>query len=209
MKVERIVVGTYETNTYIISDNKTKDTFIIDPGMSNRQIKNYIEKNRLNLLGIILTHCHWDHVGGVEEIKNIYECDVYAHKKEINPLKDHKYNQSKNVARKQMGINVDKGLVDGDKLKFGKHELKVIHTPGHTQGGICLFAENENIIFTGDTIFEDDLGRTDLLGGSEEQLKKSIQNKVSKWADDITIYPGHGRIAKMKDVRKRKVNYLR
>lgn len=209
MKVERIVVGTYETNTYIISDNKTKDTFIIDPGMSNRQIKNYIEKNRLNLLGIILTHCHWDHVGGVEEIKNMYECDVYAHKKEINPLKDHKYNQSKNVARKQMGINVDKGLVDGDKLKFGKHELKVIHTPGHTQGGICLFAENENIIFTGDTIFEDDLGRTDLLGGSEEQLKKSIQNKVSKWADDITIYPGYGRIAKMKDVRKRKINYLR
>lgn len=202
MEFEKLVVGIGETNTYILYDENTLEAIIIDPGDEGKRLIQYIDKKFWKLQGIILTHYHYDHIGAVEELKEKYQCPIYAHKKEIQGLKDPGINHSKSSYQKPISIDVDKALVHGDMINIGDITLEVIHTPGHTPGGICLKVKEHPIIFTGDTIFSDDLGRTDLVGGSGEQLRKSITNKVSKWSDTVVIYPGHGEASSMEKVRR-------
>lgn len=207
MEIQRIIVGIHEANTYIINEDSTNEALIIDPGDEAKIIMKYLDRNQLQPIGIILTHYHQDHIGASEELKKKYKCNIYAHKKELEGLKDPKINQS-TMGRKTISVIPDKVLSDGDMVKIGNLSLCVIHTPGHTPGGICLKIKDTNNILTGDTIFRDDLGRTDLAGGSEDMLKKSIINKVSKWPDETIIYPGHGEIATMKEIKKRDIPYL-
>ncbi len=208
MKIERFVVGINETNTYIIYDSTTLEAIVIDPGDEEKVLIKYIDKNNLKPIGIILTHYHHDHIGAADEVKKKYDSPIYAHKKEVEGLKNPEYNRSMINRRKNISVIPDEVFSEGAIISVGKVHLEVIHTPGHTPGGICLKVKDSNIIFTGDTIFSDDLGRTDLEGGSEEMLKKTITNKVSKWKDDIIIYPGHGENALMKDVKNRNIQYL-
>ena len=208
MKFERLVVGIGETNTYILYDENTLEAFIIDPGDEGNRLIQYIHKKFLKLQGILLTHYHYDHIGAVKELKEKYQCPIYAHKKEVQGLKDPEINHSKSSYHKSISIDVDKALAHGDMINIGDITLEVIHTPGHTPGGICLKVKDGNIVFTGDTIFSDDLGRTDLEGGSEDLLKKSIMNKISQWSDDVVIYPGHGEASLMGKVRSRGIPYL-
>jgi len=207
MKIKRIVVGMHESNTYIISDDNTNEALIIDPGDEAKVIMKYIDRDQLQLKGIILTHYHLDHIGAAEKLRKKYDCPIYAHKKELDGLKDEKINQSFQYG-KTISVVADKAISDGDEINIGSLNLMVIHTPGHTPGGICLKLIDTNVVFTGDTIFSDDLGRTDLAGGSEEMMRKSITNKVSKWSDETIIYPGHGETSTMNEVRKRGIQYL-
>lgn len=209
MKIERIIVGMHETNTYILNEENNNEALIIDPGDAAKVIMKYIDRNQLQPMGIVLTHYHHDHTGATEELKKKYNCPIYAHKKEVEGLRDPQINLSTVMCRKLISIIPDKVLSEGNTITVGNLDLHVIHTPGHTPGGICLKMKDTNIIFTGDTIFKDDLGRTDLAGGSEDMLKKSITNKVSKWPDDTIIYPGHGEIATMKEARKSGHPYLK
>ncbi|AOY75800.1 MBL fold metallo-hydrolase [Clostridium formicaceticum] len=208
MEIKKFVVGMNETNCYIIYDKNTLEALIIDPGDEEKVLIQYIDKHALKLQGILLTHYHYDHIGGVEGLKRKYGCPIYAHKKEAEGLQKPEMNRSSIGGRTAVSIKPDKTLIDGDMISIGTIILQVIHTPGHTPGGICLKIKDSSIIFTGDTIFSDDLGRTDLEGGSEESLKKSIVNKVSKWSDDTMIYPGHGEAALMLEVKGRGVQYL-
>lgn len=209
MKIERFVVGIYETNTYIIYHQNTSQALIIDPGDELKRLTKYIDRNSLKLVGIILTHYHHDHIGVAQQLKVIYNCPILAHKKEVEGLKDPHINYSSQMRGKAISIIPDDLLSDGKIIDVGEGALEVIHTPGHTPGGICLKVVNANIIFTGDTVFDDDLGRTDLEGGSEEQLKRTVLNKVSKWPDSTIIYPGHGNSATIAEVRKRNVKYFK
>ncbi|SCY81912.1 MBL fold metallo-hydrolase [Alkaliphilus peptidifermentans] len=209
MKIQRIIVGINETNTYILHDENTMAALIIDPGDEGKTIMRYIDRNSLNPMGIVLTHYHHDHTGAAEELKNKYNCPIYAHKKEAKGLQDPEINRSISVRRKIISITPEKLVIEGDVISIDEIALEVIHTPGHTPGGISLKVKGSNIVFTGDTIFSDDLGRTDLEGGSEEALKKTITNKVSRWSNDTVIYPGHGEISTMAAVKGRNIQYLK
>ena len=192
MKVERFVVGILECNGYIIYHKEGGDAFLIDPGAEGSRFIDFLNEKKLSPKGIILTHLHPDHVGGVKKIVETFECPVYMHEKDASVYKGH----------------MDICLRDGESLYLEDEEIKIINTPGHTKGSISIMLEKSRICFTGDTIFDTDLGRTDLPGGSEKEIEESVRNIISKWENDIRIYPGHDESATMKTVRKYNTEYL-
>lgn len=208
MKIERFIVGIMQVNGYVVYDENTWETVIIDPGDEAEVFQQYIEQNQLKLKGIILTHCHYDHIGAVEELKEKYNCFVYIHKKDMEGLKNSNINYSMPIAGKTEGVIADRLLQDGDSVRIGELPLEVIHTPGHTAGSICLKVKNQKIIFTGDTVFRDEIGRMDLASGSETDMKKSIIDKISNWPEDTKIYPGHGDTATMEYIKRKNNEYL-
>jgi hydroxyacylglutathione hydrolase len=192
MKMKRIVGGNIESNGYIIYKNEGGEAFIIDPGYKGESFLKEASLLNLNIKGIILTHHHYDHVGGVDKIKMATGCKLYLHRADLDMYKKH----------------VDVILEDGDKLYLDNEELEIINTKGHTKGSICIYSKESKVIFTGDTVFNVDLGRTDLADGSQKEMEFSVKNIISKWGNDITIYPGHGDSATMKYVRKNNFEYL-
>ncbi|MCQ2545222.1 MAG: MBL fold metallo-hydrolase [Clostridia bacterium] len=192
MEIKRFIEGILEANCYIIRDAKAdSDCFIIDPGYSPKKIIKYIKSENLNPLGIVLTHHHYDHSGAAEKVAKELDLQIMIHSQDADQFPA-----------------AERLLQDGDVLALGKDKLVVFHTPGHTRGGICLFSKRSSICFTGDTVFNVDLGRTDLEDGSEEEMKASIRNVVDKWGNEVTIYPGHGDPASMKYVRKNNQEFI-
>lgn len=185
VKIERLISGNIESNGYVLWDESSKEGFIVDPGYNPDRFLQILEKNKIRLLGILLTHHHYDHVGGVEKIKETTGCKLYIHKDDADYL----------------GFDADVILFGGETLLFGAEKIEVINSPGHTKGGLCLMITRHRKVFTGDSIFNVDLGRVDLQGGSMVDMKKSCQEIFNKWENDIVIYPGHGDEATMKYVR--------
>lgn len=173
MEIKKLVVGPLMTNCYLISSQG--ETIIIDPGDEAEKILREIKKNKVKY--IILTHYHFDHVSASQEIKEKTGALILVHQKEKDFFDLEK-------------IKIDKFLKEGEEIKIGQESLKVIHTPGHSKGSICLLGKNE--LFSGDTIFENGYGRTDLAGGSEKDLKNSLQKLEKLLPKGIIIYPGHG-----------------
>lgn len=191
MKIKRLVGGVLESNGYIIYDKEQGECFIIDPGYNGEKFLRIIGELGLKLKGILLTHHHHDHVGGVDIIKEATGCTVYIHKADGGSYK------------KEAEL-----LESGDTFYLGNEMLKVINTPGHTKGSVCYYSEKSKAAFSGDTIFDIDLGRTDLAGGSPQEMENSILNIISLWSDEITIYPGHGDPCTMKFVRENNQEFL-
>ena len=186
MKVKRLMGGNLESNGYIIYQKEGGDCYIIDPGYNPDKFIKTVKESKLNVAGILLTHHHYDHVGGVKKIRDLKGCPVYMHKGDVDMYRD----------------EVDAVLEDGDTVNLDDEIIKVLHTPGHTEGSVCFFSEKSKLAFTGDTVFNVDLGRTDLKDGSAQKMEQSIRNVVNLWDNDITIYPGHGDPCNMKFVRK-------
>ncbi len=176
--IKTIKVGILETNCYIISCEVSGNTFIIDPGDNPRSIVNYISRNEFIPKAIILTHGHADHLGALKILKGELNLDLFMHRDDLPMLK-------------AAGIDsVDKYLVDGDVLELGREKLKVIYTPGHSKGSICLLGDG--VLFSGDTLFMSGVGRTDLAGGSILELENSLRNKLFILPSETIVYPGHG-----------------
>lgn len=190
MFLKRLVVGVYAANCYILADEKTKNAAIIDPGGDYEEILRVIERESLRPQYIILTHGHLDHIGAVKEVKEKTNAMILIHELDQDMLTDDKKNLSFFVSAKIKKVFPDKLLKDGDKLDLGGLALEIIHTPGHTKGSICIKAGD--IIFSGDTLFNGSIGRTDLPGGSYEEIIKSIKEKILIYKDEILVYPGHG-----------------
>lgn len=186
MKIKRFTGGTLESNGYVLYVREGGSCFIIDPGYDPKVFLVYIRNMKLDLKGIILTHHHYDHTGAVDRIKNETGCPVYLHREDCD----------------MYGNQVDVYMEDSDIIDLDGVQLEVIHTPGHTRGSVCIFDGKDRVCFTGDTIFNVDLGRTDLEDGSEEQMIRSITEIIDRWPNDIMIYPGHGDGCTMKKVRK-------
>lgn len=190
MFLERIPAGVYAVNCYIIGDDKTDKAAVIDPGGDVDKIVDVLDENNFKLEYIILTHAHGDHIGGVEELRQRTGAPVYMHKDDLYMLKDSSVNHSISISGTKIETEADNFVNDGDILELGSLKMSIIHTPGHTQGGICV--QVENVLLSGDTLFANSIGRSDLDGGNQEQLIDSIKSKLFILDEEVTVLPGHG-----------------
>ncbi len=190
MFLESIVVGPLGVNCYLVGDDATRDVIVIDPGGDARKILDVIEKNKLVVCAIVNTHAHFDHVGALTEVRDATRAPFWLHAEEARVLA---YAQQ-SAARFGLAIPqpapAEKLLHEGDVVSVGAISLRVLHTPGHTPGGICLLYANH--IFAGDTLFQGSIGRTDFPGGDYATLMKSIGDKLFPLPDETIVYPGHG-----------------
>lgn len=197
MILKRIKVnagGMMGINCYIIQDEETKETMVIDPGGSFEKIEEMLDVIEAKVKYILLTHCHGDHIGAVAQVKEKYGGKILIHRFDEEGLKTPAINLSSHIGIGEVSIEEDARLDDGDILHVGKLEFKVIHTPGHTIGSICLYCEEEKLLFSGDTLFRGSWGRTDLPTSSMEQIMDSITNKLIHLPEDTIVYPGHRKI---------------
>jgi len=190
MEVQKLIVGQLQTNCYLVFDSKTKDTLIIDPADDGDYIIRKIKDLGLKPTMILVTHGHFDHVLAVTELKLVFDIPFLMHKADLSILRRvQKTTKYFTGSQTDPPILPDKFLKAGDLIDFGKEKLRVIETPGHTPGGVAFYGKK--ILFTGDTIFADAVGRTDFSYGSKEELRKSIL-KLLKLPGRTTVYPGHG-----------------
>lgn len=187
-----LIVGALEVNCYILWDDKTRCAFVIDPGGDPKDILDAVKKERLDVKYIINTHGHFDHVGADAELKKALGSPVAIHRADAGLLLDaHDHGVIFGVKTPKQP-EPDILLEDGGTLDAGAVRLKVMHTPGHTKGGICLYDEKEGLLFTGDTLFAGSVGRTDFEGGSYEELMDSIKTKILPLEGSVKVFPGHG-----------------
>lgn len=189
MKLEVLVDRMMQENTYLYYDEKTREAVIIDPALNFKDEIEAINRLGLDLKYILLTHGHADHIGDVVELKEKTGAQIVAHTDEKEMLNNANINLSVQFYPHSMEFDADIYVRDRDKLKMGENTFSFFATPGHTKGGMCIRCGMD--MFTGDTLFKDSIGRTDLYGGDYNQILKSLK-KLSKMEDDITIYPGHG-----------------
>lgn len=197
MQFDTLVLGAYENNCYIVRKNTSADCLIIDTGLDNDPLLKYLAENNLNPLALILTHGHGDHIAGVEFLRDIYrQIKVYIHKADAQMLTSAVKNCSAMVGEKIESKPADVLLENEGTVDFAGFKFDVIHTPGHTPGGICLYSPQDKIIFTGDTLFANSVGRTDFPGYDVhkcmQQLIDNIRKKILILPDDTKVLPGHG-----------------
>ena len=206
---EILPVGMLQCNCHILGDPHTRDAIVIDPGDDSGRIMNVIERHRLNVIAIVITHTHNDHVAGLHRVHQATGAPVFMHADDLG-LYQRLDAQAAWIGWKTPAkVSVDRLLKDGDAVRWGPYQLQVMHTPGHTQGSICLYmpwdmpegrdaaasgsiARQPGQLFAGDTLFAGSIGRTDLWGGSFEEIIRSLKGKVLELPDETIVYPGHG-----------------
>ena len=193
------------TNCYIVQDENTKQTMVIDPAGDVDKIIEMLEILQAKLKYIYLTHCHGDHICGVQELKEKYGGKIITQRFEAENLRDSNINLTMYIGNKGLVIETDSRVDDNDLLHLGNLQFKVIHTPGHTSGGSCLYCEEEKLLFSGDTLFRGTWGRTDVPTGDFESVISSITKKLMVLPDETIVYPGHG---KSTMIREEKPIYL-
>lgn len=189
MKLETFIANNIRENSYILYDENTKQAICIDPGNKNDNLLKFLEEKGLNLKYILLTHGHYDHVQGVPYLKDT-SAKVVSHKDELEIVSNADFNGSSSFSS---GVSVipDMLVSDNDVLDDFITSIRVIHTPGHTKGGVCYFLEELGMLFTGDTLFQGTIGRSDLYSGDSEMLLSSIREKLFTLDDDVICFPGH------------------
>ena len=193
--VKRMVVGPVCTNCYIVRRSESNKAVIVDPGEDFQKIKGYIENDKLEPIGILLTHGHFDHIGAVDNIRELYGIKVYAHEEEKDVLTSDANVSS--MMGMRLSVEADEYVRNKETLNIGGVKYEVIHTPGHTKGGCCYYVADAKVLFSGDTMFCQSYGRTDFPTGSYSQLMRSITDKLLKLDDDVTVYPGHNEETKI------------
>jgi len=197
MKIEKFTFNPFAENTYVIYDEGTKDCIVIDPGCyeSNEEeiLLNFILSNKLVPSKLINTHCHIDHVFGNNFVMKNWNVELFIHKKEEEFL-----SQSQNIAKSygfenyKISPKADKFIDENDNISIGDEKLKIFFTPGHSPGHICLYNKKHNILISGDVIFMNSIGRTDLPGGNYKTLVDSIKTKIINLPEETNIFCGHG-----------------
>ena len=172
--LRKLVVGPYQSNCYILACKDTMEGVVIDPGDEVMRIVKEISDNGIRVTNILITHGHIDHVGGVGELRRISKAPVLIHPLDAPALPN----------------PPDGSLQEAQNIQVGTYTLSVLHTPGHSPGGVCLLAPGA--VFTGDTLFAGSVGRTDFPGGSHERLVEGVRKKIFPLGDELRVYPGHG-----------------
>lgn len=197
LEIQPLQVGPLQTNCYLVYCSNTKHGVVIDPGWSGKKIYDRVKELEIDVKSILVTHTHFDHVGGAAELVKLSHAPLLLH-----PLSKDIVGDAHLHAR-YFGLEIDPVPVpdsfidEGQIIPVGNGQLEVIYTPGHAPEHICFYARSENIIFDGDVMFNGGIGRTDLPGGDYDQLINSIQKKLMVLPDDTIVYPGHGPVTKI------------
>ncbi len=193
IKIEQYVVGPVQTNCYFAINPSTSEVLIVDPGARADKLAKIIEDEKLNPVAILLTHGHFDHAGGAKELATHFGIPIYAHEREKETLENPELNLS-GWERRQDVYQADCYLKDEQEIDLAGFHIRVLYTPGHTVGGCCYFFGYQNVLFAGDTLFAQSVGRTDFPKGSMSDLLRGIKEKLMALPDDVTVYTGHGEI---------------
>jgi len=194
MKIEYLILGEYQTNCYVLrKDDSAKDCLIIDPGLEAGELIEFLNEQKMNPIAVVLTHGHIDHIAGVAALRSQFpEIKVYIHNHDAEMLTDPNINLSAMSGTAFVTDAEDVSLKERDVIDLVGIKLLVLHTPGHTPGGISLYSKEAGVVFVGDTLFADSIGRTDFPGGSMSQLMASVREKLFTLPDHTEVYPGHG-----------------
>jgi len=192
MEIKRLVLGLVRTNCYIVYSEDTKKAVIIDPAADSRRIMEEISELGVVPEAVLLTHGHFDHMLAAESLKNGYQIPICVHKADAELVKHPELNCSEQFLHMSYSIVADEELEDGQTLRFLDGTFTVLSTPGHTEGSCCYYAQKENILFSGDTLFQESVGRTDLPTGSAAKLVNSIREKLFVLPEDTLVLSGHG-----------------
>jgi hydroxyacylglutathione hydrolase len=202
MKIDCFALGAYETNCYVLRHpardamqpgGQAEDCLIIDAGFDSGQLVDFLHEQKLNPVALVLTHGHIDHIAGLNVLRdNFPNMKVYIHKLDAEMLEEPLSNLSAMTGAAYTAGPADFILDDKDVIERAGIKLQVLHTPGHTPGGISLYSNEQGVVFVGDALFADSVGRTDFPGGSMTQLVRGIKDKLFTLPDETKVYPGHG-----------------
>lgn len=192
MTFDSVVVGALGVNCFILGCEETKQAVIVDPGDEVELILTQVAQRGLTISAVINTHGHFDHVGGNHALLQQHPVPLSIHPADAPLLEKVARTAAMYGLPGQNSPQADQSLEHGQIIRFGNQQLQVIHTPGHTPGGCCLYLEQEQKLISGDTLFADGVGRTDLPGGSHAQLVQSIKERLFCLPDQVQVYPGHG-----------------
>lgn len=191
LRVEHYVVGPVQTNCYFAVNTETDEVLIVDPGASARELAQKIREEGLEPRAVLLTHGHFDHAAGAEELAGEFGIPIYAHEAEKEILESEEKNSSWMIGKREV-FHADTFVRDEQELDLAGFHIRVLYTPGHTKGGCCYYLPYEDTLFSGDTLFAMSVGRSDLPTGSSSQLIRSIREKLMKLPDATAVYTGHG-----------------
>lgn len=190
MRVERFVTGIISTNCYLAVNEETKQAVIVDPAACPKKMLEYIAGEGLKIEAILLTHGHFDHIMGIDGFLERFPAPVYVHEDDEKVMNDPRLNQS-SIYTAGYTFSGAKYLRDRQTLDLAGYTFEVIHTPGHTWGGCCYYIPSEQVLFSGDTLFQCSVGRTDFETSSTSDLLHSVREKLFQLPDETHVYPGH------------------
>ncbi|WP_404453427.1 MBL fold metallo-hydrolase [Oceanobacillus kapialis] len=190
MEIKTLPLGPLGTNCYIL--HTTKHALIVDPGGNPEKVIELMEKYKLIPKAILLTHAHFDHIGAVQELREKYQLGVYLHANERDWLQDASLNGSLHFIGEQITTNEPDHFFKEGEMEIAGISFQILHTPGHSPGSVSFVFPKESIVVSGDVLFRQGIGRTDLSGGDIGMLERSIKNKLYALDDSYTVYPGHG-----------------
>ena len=190
MRVEKFVTGIISTNCYLAVNEDTKQAVVVDPAAAPARLMDHIREEGLKIEAILLTHGHFDHIMGIDGFLKEYSVPVYVHEDDLKMMEDPQWNQSAIYTAGYTFAGATP-LRDGQTLSLAGYDFQVLHTPGHTPGGCCYYVKSEGVLFSGDTLFQRSVGRTDFKGSSTKDLIRGIKEKLMVLPDDTHVYPGH------------------
>ena len=191
MKIKKYVVGMIGTNCYLVINEETKESVMVDPGAYPAKVKNAVKEQGLKLKAVLLTHAHFDHIMGLSDVMEDVKVPVYVEEADLPMMTDGESNLSSTYVRGGYRFEEAVPVSDGQQLEIAGFQFRVIHTPGHTKGSCCYYLKDEGVLFSGDTVFYGSVGRTDFPGGSTAEIVRSLHKLVDSLPEETEVFPGH------------------